>query len=925
MVFKRRNKGDHPRLRRSLDLLILFLVLSLVIRFVIPGRTDSSRVVSSDALELEIQDMNSLKRDVNDDLLAAQERDALALLQEPDNVELRCRHARLCYFSFHRREAQSEARKILAQVSSPIPVDLLLIASGAQNVFKLQPLIENHSLAFGMQRAQVLIKEHQYKEAIDYLKNILTQEPGLNFARGRLGVALAHLHSPEFLSWNESLPAETDELAEVWHARAIAASKVGLNEIAAVCAFHALALEPLNYSIARQLKKLIHQGAKISVPNKVMQRLSYLSKIEKHLTEIDRTYDPVVAEQLVELFLKVNEPLLAMKWAQRAMADGRRNKSLVRIVNEFQTFKEIASNKNLFERSITDLQLRKLPIFVFSNEKWFQELFIDKGALAESSSHIHLQDVAANVGLVVSFDNGSSGDRTIQHLFETTGGGMGVLDFDCDGWPDLYFAQGGDWRSEDTNEEQTNSLWRNLSGNQYRNVTRPAGLDSFEYSQGICIGDYNSDGFPDIYVCQLGENRLYENLGDGTFRDASAFSRTQGNEWSLSAGFADLNNDGLSDLYVVNYLRKEAVRQLVCQTRNRERSCPPKQFSGVPDRIYLNLGDGRFRDISSVSDRLRKGMGVSIADVEGDGSLEIFVGNDGQPNDFYEIETKAGQATPVFKEVGMLKGVALSHRGDLQATMGIATADFNGDELIDFAVSNFYEETNTLYLLNQAGTFTDQTSVAGSLHEQTYYTLGFGNQAIDVDLDGDQDLFIANGHIDETSVTGEPDQMRPQLFLNDGAAHFELFHRPEVSNYFQTPVYGRAVASLDWNRDGRSDLCVTHLDRSAALLENKTITDAHFILLRLVGTNGERSAGGASVFVTANGHRWRQTVINGDGYLVSNEKKLHFGLGDVSNIDEIEIQWRSGANHIFTDVALKTEYLAIEGQPELFALPVKSR
>ena len=550
----------------------------------------------------------------------------------------------------------------------------------------------------------------------------------------------------------------------------------------------------------------------------------------------------------------------------------------------------------------------------FDWQKVFARLTRDVGDRSETTS-LSFVDVSEPSQINFQYDNGSAPGNLLGHIIESTGGGVAAIDFDLDGWPDLYCTQSGNWRGS-VSPQTIDQLFRNLGDGQFSNVTDECGINETGDSHGASVGDCNSDGFPDLYICNLFGNRLYVNNGDGTWTDATEESETAGDEWSLSAAFADLNADGLTDLYVVNYLDRNQVLETPCLHDGRPRSCPPTFFSGTDDRCYLNLGDGHFRDIGQLADFRApgaKGMGLIAGNLDDSGKMSLFVTNDTTGNFLFRCQTDAISTIPRFADVGIAQGVAFDETGQAQASMGIAGGDTDGDGRLDLFTTSFYGEANTLYRQTDAG-FQDQSRVA-NLREDSFYQLGFGTQFLDADLDGDLDLFIANGHIDSTFATGEPDRMSPQLYENQGDGRFQLLC--STGTFFEEKMLGRAVALIDWNRDGRRDLAVTHLDRPLALLENRSATNGHWIALRLVGTRHDRDAIGATVRVTANGKTQTHFLLAGSGFACSNERKLTIGLGQATKAEKIEVSWLNGSVELFESIPPDRELICIQGRGRL--------
>lgn len=523
-----------------------------------------------------------------------------------------------------------------------------------------------------------------------------------------------------------------------------------------------------------------------------------------------------------------------------------------------------------------------------------------------------LRDAASEAGIDFQYFNGQSG---LKYIVETIGGGVAVLDDDLDGWPDLYFPQGAPLDGGAKIGPFQDRLYRNQNGRRFHDVTEAARLGDTRYSLGAAVGDYNHDGFPDLFVANFGTNVLYRNNGDGTFRDVTEAAGLDDSALSSSAAFADFDNDGLLDLYVVNYVA-DPLR--ICRNAHGEiATCDPQNFDGEQDRLYVNAGDGTFLDVTEragIKAAGGKGLGIVVADFDGDARSDIYVANDGTPNFlFRNVSTPKGGLA--FIEVGLTSGAAMNGEGRSEAGMGIACADFNRDGRPDLYVTNFYHETNTLYLNQGNGFFIDATDRSG-LARPTLNVLGFGTQALDVNMDGWPDLVVANGDIDDYRAFGRPWKMKPQLFMNLKGKAFDHAGK-RAGSYFTGEYLGRGMARLDFNRDGLPDLVVVHFDRPAALLMNETPDPGHKLVLQLKGIRSNRDAVGALVHVTGGGRTQTVPVCGGDGYCAANERRLLVGLGRATSVERLRIEWPSGRRDQWEDLDVDGELLLVEGQRPL--------
>ncbi|MCA8993328.1 MAG: VCBS repeat-containing protein [Planctomycetaceae bacterium] len=502
---------------------------------------------------------------------------------------------------------------------------------------------------------------------------------------------------------------------------------------------------------------------------------------------------------------------------------------------------------------------------------------------------IQFRDVAGEVGLDFQYFNGDTGK---EHLIESMGGGVFVIDFDRDGWEDLYFPQGSSIPGERVAGEHRDEFWRNLGGERFQQITAAASLGATGYGLGGTVFDFNEDGFDDVLVTNMGRNLLYMNNGDGTFSELSEESFPGGSAMSTSATAADFNGDQLLDLYIANYVQE---LKTCPQPDGSYLPCDPDSFTGEPDQLLINLGVGQFADLSELAGiqlENSKGLGVIAADFDEDGRPDIYVANDGVPNFLFINETDSETHTVRFREWGLQSGSAVDELGRSQAGMGLVAADFNGDELIDLFVTNFYQEYNTLYL-NQGDHFFLDASRESGLAEFSLPYLGFGTQAADFDGDGRLDLAVANGHIARDVTGKQPWKMPAQVFQGDGKGRFEEAST-EAGEYFSEQVLGRGTALLDWNHDACPDLVIVHQDRAAVLLENSNDQQPETISLQLIGSKSCRNAAAAVIAQKfADGSRSPKYRQSNGNYLSSSSRDILMPV-DTAEPVELTVHWPSG-------------------------------
>ena len=556
-----------------------------------------------------------------------------------------------------------------------------------------------------------------------------------------------------------------------------------------------------------------------------------------------------------------------------------------------------------------------------------------------------------------------------RRMFEWSGGGVAAVDFDADGRPDLFMTDGREWgpgndpppTDPDPAAPHRDRLLKNVDGAGFADVTAAAGLVSTGFGHGVAAGDYNGDGFQDLYVCNAGANRLLRNDGDGTFTDvtdAAGLGEDDGSgraaAWTLSAAFADLSGDGLPDIYDTNYAEGEDLFTKICAAAELEqepRICGPWSFSSAADRFLLNLGDGTFADVTE-----RAGvptgpgvagpaLGIVAADYDGAAGVELFLAVDQRPNHLLvrvnadgtpATDVNAGDAAgvvPRFSQEGWASGVAAAGPAgtDEFACMGVACADVDADGRPDLFVTNYSNQPNTLYQnRSEPGAlfFEDRTAATG-LFEPGYDTLGFGAQFLDVELDGDPDLAYVNGHLDDFTHQNSPFFMKPTLLLNDGAGNFAMVPHAVGGEFFERPDLGRGLARLDWDGDGRDELAATHMARPARLLRN--VTDGGTgVGLRVVNVGGDRDAVGTKLTVTVPTGAGDRTpegprfafVTGGSGYASVNERLWNVGLGDATAGTPlvVEATWPDGTTEAFDGATAGDRFLLTRGRGEAVAV-----
>ncbi len=768
--------------------------------------------------------------------------------------------------------------------------------------------------------ARVYIDRDQVEKATELLQEAVKLDSGQFEAQAWLGRIL--LNDPKrFLQWHQQLPQDADQHAEIWVTRGQWALQNNQSAEAIRCFWEAVYREP-NYRLANyQLGRLLiteNQAEKATV---FLQRAEQLSELMKMVGIVGNRDGPLTPgdeqdiKKISELTEALGRPWETLAWAQIAQAKDPRlswpRQSIQRIVPTLTTTTPLTRDESNPARQI-NLASYPLPA-------WDQQV-VDNGNGSNGSTNstgIQFVDDASASGIQFQYVNGAQPKRG-PFMFEFTGGGVAVLDYDGDNWPDIYLTQGCQWPAGSTPGQDRDRLYRNLGNGRFADVTEAAGLGDDLFSQGVTVGDLNNDGFPDLYVANIGQNRLYLNAGDGTFQDISSQIKNRSARWTTSCLLVDLNGDGLADIYDVNYLKGDMIFQQVCGNQ----LCHPNEFDAEQDQLLLNNGQGEFSDVTATAGILTtsgNGLGIVAADFGNNQQLDLFVANDAVANTFFKRRAKQDEEAVLFQEQATIMGLAFDRDGAAQACMGIAAGDADQDGHLDLFITNYYRESNTLYQ-QQGGMFIDTTRPAG-LREPSFSLLGFGTQFLDADLDGLLDLVITNGHVDDHSKVGQPFEMPPQFFRNGGQANFQELSAENLGPYFQQRYRGRGLARIDWNRDGREDFIVSHLDAPAALLTNQTKEHGNYFAVQLVGTTSSRDAIGTRVTVTSGDKTWTAQLTAGDGYQASNQRQLVFGLGKVKQLETVRIDWISGTSNTFTEVPVNSAIRIVEGAADYYHLP----
>ncbi len=529
----------------------------------------------------------------------------------------------------------------------------------------------------------------------------------------------------------------------------------------------------------------------------------------------------------------------------------------------------------------------------------------NKTPTSGSQSAFRLTEVTKQLGVEFAYQNGQEAQQYT--ILESLGGGVGVLDYDRDGRPDLFCPGGGTFGDRQT-MGLPSQLFRNLDG-QKMTAVGPAARSTTarHYSHGACIADYDGDGYSDVLVTGYGGLQLWHNLGDGTFVEAQIATGLTDTLWSSSAAWADFDNDGVLDLYVAHYVDWSYENHPFCRGRTAtERDiCAPREFNGLPDSLFLGNGDGTFRDASEQW-QLRpdgKGLGVVVADFDGNGFVDVYVAND-TTNNFLYVNT--GQAP--FLESGSIAGVATDKFGIPNGSMGVDVIDFNRDGQPDIWVTNYEREDFALYRNEGPASYLHVSDILG-LNVLGGLFVGFGTVTSDLDLDGREDILVNNGHV----ILYPTISPRAQLPIAMRAEEKRFMRVTfDQDDYMMQPHEGRGLALADWDSDGDLDPIYSNINAPLAILRNDSTSTANWLQMRLVGTRSARDAIGAQVTAIVDGHPLLRVRKSGGSYLSTSQEALAWGLGTHSTVDRLTIRWPSGLETTLENVPANQSLVMVE-------------
>ena len=771
--------------------------------------------------------------------------------------------------------------------------------------------------------ARKLFMDERFGEAVELLRPAIEagqQPPSILAFFGRCCAEAQD--DASFQWWLGKTDPQTQNFSEYWAAVGTMLWSQGNPEMAARALLEALERDPKDFRSIVRLRAALKALGRDEEAEQWAERWKTLRDIAAVNNRIADSATPnsEAMDRIGELLESMGRTMESVLW--RYLAGFYRRdaaESLQQLQLELRQLVEAGDGLPDQQTRLCGMKLDEYPL---PPQQWMPQVSQTSIAAlpeAKQPQPARFANIADAIGLDHAYHVAATDQDRGFSVYQSVGGAVAVLDYDLDGRSDLYFTQGGCDPPEFIGDE-SNVMYRNLARAtgelpQLQPVTLPAHLETRRYSTGVTVGDWNQDGFADIVVANIGRNSLWINSGDGSFREVDFDTADDKTLLSTSLAMGDLTGDAIPDVFELNYLHDPELSKR--PERNPQgqvvSTMMPADFNPGLDRVIRN--DGRatptFHPISDAENAANKGLGVILGDFDESPGNEVFVGNDTDPNQLW-VRSADGSG---WNDVAMLRGCAYAYDGVPTASMGVAAADFDGNGALDFHVTNFQDETVSLYL--SEGKLYHDRNVRYQLAAPSDVVLGFGTQALDYDNDSRPDLFVANGHIEQAVTIPAPFKQPPQLFANLGR-RFALTFPEDASGYLQGLHVGRGVARLDLNRDGKSDLAVTHLGETSALLLNQTESDNHWLQLQLIGTASERDAIGAKVDLHFGGRTLSQWVLAGDGFFAKNESTVSFGLGTETAIDSVQIRWPSGQQQTVTDLKSDQRWLVIEGQNQAF-------
>jgi len=783
--------------------------------------------------------------------------------------------------------------------------------------------------------ARLAFDRNALTEAETILRGVLKQNPELPDTWAWLGWTLLQQRNFDGLAaWDRSLPPQVNSHPLVWLTRGMWYLQQENETVAARCFAETLLHDSINSTATYQLAILLNRFGETTKAEQMRKRSIVLHDLEQFARKLyTRKNQPQLyndlkdrIDTLPDTLESIGRSIEAAAWQGWIVRQSPVDQAAQEKLNRLRVIAAGATQKTVESLSpIAGIDYQKWPLpsdqATVSPSKPESRETMASNTLAKTS----WRNVAQSIGVDFIFANDRDPKLPGLPINKATGGGVGVIDYDRDGWPDLYWTQGGSVAQGSSVPVVRDAFYRNMGGEKYVEVGELVSLIDGQFGAGLAVGDYDSDGFADLYIANQEQNRLLRNNGDGTFSDHTESSLLGSSIWTTSVLMVDVNGDLLPDLFDATYVEGNDYKQKLCVTDGPPRGCGPTAFLPIQDRLWINQGDGSFLERgreSGIHAAGGYGLGVVGADFSQSSRMDVFVANDESANFYFRNNRKAvvqddvpPREETLFSERAVLEGVAFDRDGVAQACMGIAVDDADGDGRLDLFITNFYNQANILYL-QKANGFIDATNTSG-IRTPSYRMLGFGAQFVDADLDGQPDLMVTNGHVDDYTYKNIPFKMPAQFFRNQGKGRFLEERAITLGEFFEEKYLGRGMATCDWNGDGKEDVLISHIDAPAAVLENQSNDVGNYFAIEVVGTLSPRDGYGTMVEVEVQGKKRTRQLVAGGGYQAVNEQKLILGFGKHERIDRVRVRWLSGVETIATDLPANSHWLAVEGTGKL--------
>ncbi|MFK7819895.1 MAG: FG-GAP-like repeat-containing protein, partial [Planctomycetaceae bacterium] len=758
-------------------------------------------------------------------------------------------------------------------------------------------------------RARNMLTNTNVFEAGTLLAQITEQHPEILTAHGLLGRVLSRFGTTEQLvEWDAKLPENAGENGDVWLTRGDLCLQNGFKKAAARCFWEGLKADSLHPECAFKLGHTLGEIDGYQEQGLIFQKYS---RDLHSLVGLAANAGPLAPENMkavVEKMLGFGRIWEAAGWciAATALPSERGWATLeleklspkLRAEPPFILAKENPAN----DIDLSDWEVPSTGDYLIANRP-------EPPAVSEALNSVSFREEAGKSGIEFRFNNSKS---QAARMFESSGGGASILDFDRDGWPDIYFPQGASWPVKAKQTSFRDAIYRNMGGESFEEIPADALFGDTKFSQSAAIGDVDGDGFDDVFVANIGPNTLFHNNGDGTFTPVELPGELAGDSWTIGAIIADLNGDTIPDIYALNYLSGDDVfTRTTPAMDNQNMLCSPVVFQPTPDQVLIGDGNGSFR-IDSESGIAQSEKSTSLIYFrDATGKPSLYFNNDGTQNTLLSLGDEV-------LEQSLQRGAALGATGKPGFGHGIAAGDIDNDGTLDLFVTNTTAEHNSLFVQDESGKFADQISGSG-LRELIYFETSWGAQFLDGNLDGTLDLFIANGGHEE--IAGGPKSRQLPLYVHNlGDGRF-LKAAGRTGRFFREERLARAATRFDWNRDGLPDLVVTERGDTQSLLTNTTDEFGDSIRLQLVGTTASRDAVGTIATLTTDSRTLTRQLTAGDGFQCSNQRQIVFGLGKDEEVKSVEISWSSVEKTTLSDIERNVDHVLLEGAETAVVLP----